>query len=193
MLKSSTGLFVAICLSAVACTDSSGVSSSAEAEKAYLALDPVVTQAMDLGFQGFAAATSANIAPQTAAGAKTGTLTVAGKVDQGASTNKTMDLTLYFVGWTTDGHIAFDTPADTALQPKLSLLLKKLPDGDLTGTLAGDFTMSGDLKGAVTLNLTLAGKMQADANGKAVRAPGTTHITGTAKSGSDTYTVDVTR
>jgi len=47
---------------------------------------------MQLGFDGFNSASSANIATQTAAGAKSGTLTVTGQVDQGASANKGMRL-----------------------------------------------------------------------------------------------------
>lgn len=193
MLNLKSAFVFAAALFAVACTDNDGVASAAEAKKAYLALDPAIAQAIDLGFQGFAAATSANIAPQTAAGAKAGTLTVAGKVDQGTSTNKNMDLNLGFVGWSSDAHITFNTPKDEALQPKLSLALKKLPDGDMTGTLTGDFAMTGDLAGAVALNLALTGKMQADAAGKPMRKPGTTHITGTATSHGASYAVDVLR
>lgn len=181
------------CTFTLACTDTDEIASTAEAEKAYLALDPSITQAIDLGFQGFATASSANIAPQTLAGTKAGSLTVAGKVDQGASTNKNMDLTLYFAGWSSDGHLTFDTPADTAVQPKLSLALKKLPDGDMTGTLDGDFAVTGDTKSSVTLHLVLTGKMQADGSGKPMRAPGTTRIVGTATSGAGTYGVDVVR
>ena len=176
---------------ATACADD--VSSDAEARQAYLSLDPVIAQALDLGFQGFAAASSANIDVQTAAGAKGGTVAVSGKVDQCASKNKNMDLTLRLVAWTADAAIKFDTSADAALQPKLVLSLKNLPDADLTGTLVGNFTMTGALEKSVALNLSLTGKTMADANGKVVRKPGSMRVTGTATAGGDAFVVDVTR
>jgi hypothetical protein len=179
------------CLLAAGCT-SGEVSSDAEARQAYLALDPAIAQALDLGFQGFAAAKSANIDAQTTAGAKGGSLTVAGKVDQGSSDNKNMDLTLHLLAWTSDASITFDTAADVAQQPKLALSLKKLPDADLTGTLVGDFAMTGALKKTVALHLTLTGKTMADATGKVVRKPGTIHVIGTASAGGETFAVDVT-
>ena len=180
---------VLACTSLAACANE--VSSDAEARQAYLALDPMVSQALDLGFQGFAAAKSANIDAQTAAGAKGGTITIAGKVDQGSSDNKNMDLTVGLVGWTADGTIKFDTPSAVAQQPKLVLSLKKLPNADLTGTLTGDFAMTGALQKSVAVSLTLSGKTSADAAGKIVR--GATHVTGTATSGGSTFAVDVTR
>lgn len=183
--------FASVCVLGVACADD--VSSDAEARQAYLALDPIVSQALDLGFQGFGAASSANIDPQTAAGAKGGSITVTGKVDQGSSDNKNMDLRLHLAAWTADAAITFATPTDAALQPKLMLSLKKLPDADLTGTLVGDFAMTGSLEKPVSLNLTLTGKTMADANGKVVRKPGSMHVTGTATAGGSTFAVDVTR
>lgn len=184
-------VLVSGCVALAACADD--VSSDAEARQAYLALDPVVTQALDLGFVGFAAAKSANIDAQSAAGPKGGTVSVAGKVDQGSSDNKNMDLTLGLVAWTADTKIVFNTPSDTAGQPKLAVSLKKLPDADLTGTLVGTFTMTGDLQTVVTLNLALTGKTMADSAGKVVRKPGSMRVAGTATAGDGAFVVDVTR
>jgi len=67
--------------------------------------------------------------------------------------------------------------------------------GATTPTVVDDASMTGDLQGSVTLNLTFTGQLQANANDPKIveRKPGTTHITGTATSGSATYSVDVTR
>lgn len=73
-------------------TACSGVDSDAEAELAYLALDAGVERMLALGFDGFAAADSANIPTQEAEGDDTGLMTVSGQVDQGASDNKGMRL-----------------------------------------------------------------------------------------------------
>ena len=56
-------------------------------------------------------------------------------------------------------------------------------------------TLSGELKGAVKLMLTIDGALEpdpADAS-KVRRKPGTTHITGTAESPYGTFAVDITR
>lgn len=169
------------------------VKSTADAEHAYLGLDASIDKAITLGFDGFNAATNANIAPQTADGDQKGTLTVAGQVDQGASANKTMHLTEALATYSDNGHLQYDT--DAAALPALEMKLSKVPTGTLTGTLQGTFKIGGDLTGSVTLNLTFSGELQpsaADAT-KVERKPGSTHITGTATSGNDTYTVDVTR
>ncbi len=47
--------------------------------------------------------------------------------------------------------------------------------------------------GAVALNLAFTGKLMAGAGMTVTRAPGTTHITGTATSSAGTYSVDITR
>ena len=69
-----------------------GVDSDAAARAAYLGLDDMVEEAMNLGFDGFNAATSANIPEQSAMGDESGTLVVTGQVDQGSSPNKEMRL-----------------------------------------------------------------------------------------------------
>jgi hypothetical protein len=169
------------------------VKSTADAERAYLGLDASIDKAITLGFDGFNAATSANITPQLANGDDKGTLTVSGQVDQGASTNKTMHLTETLSGYSDDGQLEYAT--DDAALPLLEMKLSKVPTGTLDGTLNGSFAMDGALEGSVTLALTFSGELQpnADEPTQVERKPGTTHITGTATSGDDTFAVDVTR
>lgn len=168
------------------------VHSTEDAQRAYLGLDPSVDKAIQLGFDGFNAAQSANIAPQTAIGTKTGMLTVTGQVDQGASANKTMRLSEAMANYSDDGAITYVTDANAL--PSLTLKLSNIPNGTLSGTLDGSFTMSGGESGAVTLALTLAAMLQPAPTDmtKVQRVPGTTHITGSATSSAGTYTVDVT-
>ena len=182
---------IALSLVSVGC-GSSGVSSDEDARRAYEGLDDSIDRAITLGLQGFNAATSANIAPQTTNGAKTGTITVSGQVDQGASTNKTMNLIEELKDYSDDGEITYNT--DETL-PVLSMKLSKIPTGTLEGSLDGRFTMAGALDGDLTLSLTFTGELQpspADES-EVERKPGTTHITGTATSGDGRYTVDLTR
>lgn len=169
-----------------------GVGSSEDAERAYLGLDGSIDKAMQLGFDGFNAASSANIDPQSTTGDETGTLTISGKVDQGASSNKTMTLDEALVDYSDDGLLTYDTTPGAL--PVLDLKLSKIPDGTISGTLAGAFQMSGELEGAVTLSLSIAGELQPNAIDPALveRKPGTTHVTGTAVSDYGTYDVDVT-
>jgi hypothetical protein len=167
------------------------VHSDADAMKAYLGLDASIDKAINLGFAGFNAASSANIPSQMTNGTVKGTLTVGGQVDQGSSSNKTMRLTTSYVSYSDDGKVFYDT-AQTAL-PALTMDLKNIPTGTLTGTLDGTLTMSGDLKNAITLTLSFSGNLQAGPNNTVVRAPGSTHVTGTAVSDYGTYNVDVTR
>ena len=93
----------------------------------------------------------------------------------------------------TSYHITYDT--DPAALPELDLSLRNIPNGTFTGSLIGKFNMSGDLEGAVTLTLSLAGKIQA-VMGKTdaiERTPGSTTITGTADSDYGSYDVNLTR
>jgi len=171
----------------------SGVNSEDQARRAYLGLDASIDKGITLGFAGFNSATSANISPQSTTGALSGTLTVTGQVDQGASTNKGMRLLEDLVMYSDDGKLVYVT--DAAARPNLDLSLKKIPDGTLDGTLTGAFTMSGELAGQVTLALAFTSVLQpnaADAT-KVERKPGTTHITGTATSPAGVYAVDLTR
>lgn len=183
---------LALALGLAGCSDDVG--SEEDARRAYLGLDKSIDKAMQLGFQGFNAASSANIDPQTTNGDKGGTITISGKVDQGSSANKTMTLNEALKDYTDDGEIVYNT---SGTGPVIDLKLANVPTGTVTGTLAGAFTMSGSggLEGSVTLSLTIAGDLQpTDADPmKVERKPGTTHITGTATSDYGVYDVDLTR
>ena len=176
-------------------TSGSGVTSTDDAKTAYLGLDTSIDVAITLGFDGFNAASSANIPPQTAQGASGGTLTVTGQVDQGASSNKTMNLIEAMVRYSDDGKIFYSTAGDAGAPPALSMKLSKIPNGTLDGSLGGTFAMDGALSGTVTLAVTFTATLEpspADST-KVQRKPGTTHITGTATSGSASYSIDVTK
>lgn len=173
----------------------SGVSSDEQARRAYLGLDAHVDKAIQLGFDGFNSASSANISPQATTGQASGTLTVTGQVDQGSSpNNKGMRLVEALVKYSDDGKLVYDASASssTELNMKLSDFLST--SGSLSGTLVKTLTMSGELSGSVTLNLAFTATTHSTSgNLPVVRTPGTTHITGTAVSGNGTFQVDVTR
>lgn len=168
-----------------------GVSSTEQAQKAYLGLDPSVDKAITLGFAGFNSASSANISAQTADGGVSGTMTVTGQVDQGVSANKGMRLFDALSNYSDDGKVTYNT--DPSSLPALTINLKNIPTGTLDGSLDGSFIMSGGLSGHVSLLLNFAGQIESGPNSTVVRKPGTTHITGTATSPAGTYNVDVTR
>lgn len=187
---------------------SSGVSSDEEARRAYLGLEKSIPKCVNLGFDGFNSASSANISPQAGTGDSAGTVTITGQVDQGSSSNKTMRLYIAMVGYndgvvhvdTSDGTVDVDVTYDTSTtqtdQPFLSLDLKNVPTGPgstgmLTGSLVGTYDLSGDLDGSTDLNLTLAGQIVSDANGVLSPVAGNTTVTGTATSGDGTYDVSV--
>lgn len=183
-------LVLVVALAASAC-GSDSVSSEGDAENAYLGLDLSIDKAISLGFDGFNSASSANISAQMTNGTATGTLTVTGQVDQGASANKGMRLFTAFASYSDNGQITYNT-SPTAL-PALSMMLLNIPVGTLTGTLIGTVNMTGDEEGALTLNLSFQGEIQAGTGGRVERKPGTTRITGTATSSAGTFNVDVTR
>ncbi|NTX33368.1 hypothetical protein HUA78_02860 [Myxococcus sp. CA033] len=185
-----------------ACGDDE-VSSDEQARRAYLGLDESVSKALQLGFAGFNAASSANIPAQSAPGNVSGTLLISGQVDQGASNNKGMRLRVGMATYS-DGeivvgedeepvNITYASTTDTATQPELNLQLRNIPNGTFSGALTGPFQMTGDLEGEVTLNLTLAGEIEDDGTGKVRRKVGTTTVTGTATSGDGSYNVNLTR
>jgi len=168
------------------------VGSDEDAKLAYEGLDGSIDKSITLGFQGFNAASSANISPQSGKGDKAGTITVGGQVDQGSSDNKTMNLTVELKGYSDDDKLTYDT---TGSLPALSMKLSKIPTGTVDGTLSGDYAMTGDLEGDVTLSISFSGQLQPTAADptKVERKPGTTHITGTATSGDGRYNVDLTQ
>ena len=182
-----------------ACTDNA-VDSNEAAKRAYLGLDMSIQEGITLGFAGYNAATSANIAPQTGSGATEGTMTITGQVDQGSSANKGMRLDVGMVGYSdgqidvdgTNVTITYDTNTDPSMQPFLAMDLKGIPTGTLSGTLTGTYHMTGDLDGDVVLDLTFNGALSAGPNNTVIRAPQTTTITGTATQNGGSYTVMVT-
>ena len=182
---------LATILVASACGGSDSVSTDEDARDAYLGLDASIDKAITLGFAGFNSASSANIAAQMTNGTTSGTLTVTGQVDQGASANKGMRLFTAFANYSDNGLITYNT-SSTAL-PALNLMLLNIPTGTLTGTLIGNVTMTGEQEGNLALNLTFTGQIQAGTGGLVERKPGTTHITGTATSSAGVFNVDVTR
>jgi hypothetical protein len=180
------------------------VSSDAEAELAYLGLDAAVGRSLTLGLHGFSEASSANIATQTGEGDVSGTMTVDGQVDQGASDNKGLRLDVSLEGYADlddldqDGEdevsVTYDTPDGAPAH--LELKLRNTPDGTFTGTFDGTFVMTGDLVGDVTLALTLAGGLEPDPDveGGTRREAGTLTIQGTATNeAGGVFHVDVAR
>jgi hypothetical protein len=196
--------YLGICLLALgtaACSDD-GIDSDEAARRAYLGLDPSIEKSLALGFDGFNAASSANIDPQTTVGDLTGTLTITGQVDQGASDNKGMRLYVGMVDYADekviiDGeekpiNLTYNTSDDPTLRPYLNLSLRNIPDGTFTGTLTGTYYVSGDIEAEAYLNLSMSGYIQDDGTGRTIRAPGTTTVTGTAESGDGVYEVNLT-
>ncbi|MDO9280437.1 MAG: hypothetical protein Q7U06_00910 [Pseudomonadota bacterium] len=174
-----------------------GVNSPAEAELAYMALDGAVERGLALGLQGFAAASSANIDPQSEDGTTSGSMVITGQVDQGSSDNKGLRLFMALDDYSdTLGDddlpdVLYET--DPTNLPALNLTLKDMPAGSLDGTLIGTFAMDGVITGVVDLDVTIAGETEDDGTGVAVRRDGTTSITGTATSDYGIYEIDVTR
>ena len=172
---------------------SSSVNSNDQAKQAYLGLDESIDKAINLGFAGFNAASSANIPDQQTTGDLSGTMKIGGQVDQGASANKTMRLQETLTTYAdSDGGITYDTNTDGGL-PELDMKLSNIPNGTVSGTLVGSYGMTGALKGDVALNVSFSGAIEANDAGGVERTPGQTHITGTATSGSGVYNIDLTR
>lgn len=174
-----------------------GVDSDEAAARAYLGLDRMIGKALALGFDGFNAATSANIPPQSTSGDVSGVLDVTGQVDQGASPNKEMRLRLALTDYedaVPDTDLVVTYATGEAAPAALTLSLRGIPDATLTGTLVGRFFMTGDLEGPVDLDLAIAGRTEADpaAADNIRRVVGTTTVRGTATSEWGTYAIDVT-
>lgn len=168
-----------------------GVANPDSARRAYLGLDHAVDRAIQLGFDGFNAASSANIPEQMQAGDLSGTMVVSGKVDQGASNNKEMDLGVTLVDYS-DGPIedSFDVVYDGG-PATFDLSLRDLPDGTLEGTFSGEFTMTGELAGVVALDLDITGETEEGPDGQIRRRAGTIHVVGTATSDYGVFEIDV--
>ncbi len=195
------GFLVSVLASlSVGCTT---VDSEDDARLAYLGLDPAVARAVQLGFDGFNAADSANIPAQSDEGDESGEMDVTGQVDQGASANKGMRLDVALTEYS-DGPV--DDPETEDAEEELALVyataegeplgldlqLKDIPDGDLTGTFAGVVLVDGDIQGELTLDLAISADIEAGADGQEVqRVEGSTEVTGTATSAAGEYAVDV--
>jgi hypothetical protein len=197
MMNTSRILLIALSLGLAAC--GGGVDSDEAAEAAYLGLDRMVGKSLSLGFDGFNMASSANIPTQMTNGDVTGTLTVSGQVDMGASDNKEMRLLLDLVEYrdidpATDEELLITYDITDGSHANLNLSLRGIPDATMTGTLVGTFHMLGDIEGDVTLNLAIDGMTEPDpdATDNIRRVVGSTHITGTATSDYGTFNVDVT-
>jgi hypothetical protein len=190
----------AVVVALVGCADEGeGLGSEADARRAYLGLDESVEKALNLGMDGFNAATNANIPTQSGVGEVSGTITIDGQVDQGASDNKGMRLTVALEEYSDgvvervddeDIEIVYDTyPEDL---PDLTLTLRNIPNGTLEGTLVGTYEMHGDIEGTATLDLMMSGPIEDDGDGGITRTIGQTHVTGVARSGDYSFEVDVT-
>mgnify|MGYP001433750592 CR=1 FL=1 len=178
--------------------DGTDLDSEDDARRAYLGLDGSIEKSLDLGMDGFNAASSANISPQMGVGDVDGTIVVDGQVDQGASDNKGMRLTVALDHYTDgpvervddeDIEIVYSTEGEL---PNLDISLRNIPNGTLEGTLVGTYQMEGDIEGTATLNLSFSGTIEDDGSGGVSRTVGGTHVTGQAISGDAHYDVDVT-
>jgi len=183
-----------------ACSGGSAVSDEESARLAYEGLDPSIDKILDLGFQGFNAASSANIPEQSTTGDVSGTLTINGQVDQGASDNKGMRLEPVLVNYSDGVFIVEEGEEDPVIEDivydsdgalAVDLSMKGLPDAELTGTVVGTVFMTGGLQGPVTLNLAITGETEDDGTGTIQRKAGTVRITGTATSDYGVFDVDI--
>jgi hypothetical protein len=185
----------ALTLAAVVAGCDGGVSDEESARVAYVGLDPSIDKVLDLGFQGFNEASSANIPEQSTTGDIAGEMLVTGQVDQGNSDNKGMRLVVTLTDYS-DGAVENEGVDDIVYNSDatldVDLSMKGLPDAELTGTISGSLVMQGGLEGPVTLQLSITGETEDDGSGKIRRKAGTVHVTGTATSDYGTFDVDVT-
>ena len=203
-MKTLAAILALSTLTAFGCGGDDDISSDTEARWAYLGFDAAIDKALNLGFDGFNAANSANIPDQNGVGDEDGTMVVGGQVDQGASANKEMRLTITLVDYydgpvvdeiedLDDLDVTYDTVEMTPLD--LTLSLRNIPDGTFTGTLLGTALLSGDLEAEGEFMLNLAGEIQEDPldADRIVRTPGTLTVTGTVTSSDGVFDVDVMR
>ncbi|MBT8496466.1 MAG: hypothetical protein KJO07_25690 [Deltaproteobacteria bacterium] len=206
MMRASSMWLLILATSLLACGGDDDIDSDTEARWAYLGFDAAVDRAINLGFDGFNAASSANIPTQSGVGAETGTMDVDGQVDQGASANKEMRLLVSLVEYR-DGEVVdaetdarIDLTYDTADGEPLDLdiSLRNIPDGTFTGTMVGTMLVTGteidgpDFDAVGDFDLALSGDIQDDGGGAILRTPGTLTITGTVTSGDGVYEVNTT-
>jgi hypothetical protein len=191
--------FVCLLIFVGACTNNS-VDSDTQARRAYLGLDKSISKSLELTFQGYDTGMT-NFPPQMTTGDKTGTITVSGKADSGncsqLSIGINVGMTNYSDGPFKDGsttlNVTYATSTDTAMQPALGIKLNGSSGNSINATLMGDYTMTGDLKGTVTLDLTIVGTFSGTCPNAVQRVAGSTTVTGTAvNSSGGMYTVNVT-
>ena len=189
------------CLALTACP---GVSNEGDAARAWLGMEHGVDRVLQLGMDGFNAASSANIPTQTGAGEVDGLMTVDGQVDQGASDNKGLRLQVMLDAYA-DGPVDVDVDGrpdgwalvyDTAEGDFLDvdLQLRGLPDAALTGTLIGDAVVGGDLEGPVQFDLQLDGTTEPLDGGEDDQiqiVAGSLSVSGTVTSDFGVYQVDL--
>lgn len=188
-------------LALAACGSDNSVDSNTQAKRAYLGLDKSISKSLQLAFAGYDAATNANIPTQMANGDKTGMLVIGGKVDSGNCSQLSMGLdvgmTNYSDGAFMDGNttlnVTYATSTDVTMQPLLSIKLNGSSGNAINATLMGDYTMTGDIKGTVTLDLTITGTFSGTCPSAVMRVPGSTTVSGTAvNSSGGMYSVNVT-
>jgi hypothetical protein len=184
-----------------ACTNNS-VNSDEQARRAYLGLDKSVSKSLTLAFQGYDATSNANIPTQMTSGDAMpgGTLAISGQVSHGNVNQASMSLDVGMVSYS-DSPIVIDDKntkinvtynTGTTNTPALNIKLNGSSGNALSGSLVGDYTMTGDLKGTVTLDLTIAGTFTGSGT-SIMRVEGSTTITGTVvNSSGGMYTVNVT-
>lgn len=193
---------VSLWMTVLALSACRGVGSDRDAELAYLGLHEAVGRALELGLRGFSEADSANIPTQEGEGDVSGTMVVDGQVDQGASDNKGLRLSVALTEYADVVDVDDDPQVEVAITYEtvggapadVDLKLRGIPDGTFEGTFVGTFLMVGDLTDEVTLDLALAGALEPDTTveGGTQRADGETTVTGTATTArGTTFTVDL--
>lgn len=162
------------------------------ARRAYLGLDRAIDRALKLGFDGYNAASNANIPEQSEPGDLSGTMIVGGQVDAGVSDNKEMRLLVTLEDGYADGLVEdeFDIAYDGG-PLNLDLSMQGLPNAALSGSFLGTVLMTGELDGEVILDLIITGETEEDPNGNIRRKAGTIRVTGTASSDYGVFDVDV--
>lgn len=168
------------------------VDNEEAARRAYLGLDRAIDRALKLGFDGYNAATNANIPEQSEPGGASGMMIVGGQVDAGVSNNKEMRLLVTLEDDYSDGPVEGKIDILYNGGPlDLDLSMQGLPNAQLTGSFVGTVLMIGDLAGEVTLDLSITGETEEDGNGNIRRKPGTIRVLGTATSDYGVFDVDV--
>jgi hypothetical protein len=167
------------------------IDNEGSARLAYLGLDRGVDRALKLGFDGYNAASNANIPEQSEPGDLSGMMVVGGQVDAGVSNNKEMRLLVTLEGDYADGAVEDLDVAYNGGPANLDLSMQGLPDATLAGTLSGSFVMSGGLAGNIALDLQITGTTEEAPDGTIRCNAGTIRVVGTATSDYGVFDVDV--